>query len=197
MKLFDKNFWVGFFMGFTLFVVALVACLLVLSWTARKLPMNTSLISELQRLQHSPLSTVPSVYEEASDWTLTSLDGREMVFGDFKGKVIFLNFWATWCGSCIEEMPSVQRLFDSLQVTGTEFVLVSNEPLEKLRLYAKEKQFRVPIYRTADKVPAVFPVAEVPTTFILNRDGTIMFNHIGGAQWDHPWTMKFIQQVLK
>jgi thiol-disulfide isomerase/thioredoxin len=197
MKLFDKNFWIGFFMGFTLFVVALVGSLLVLSSTGEKPPMNSDLISELQRLQRFPLSTVLSVYEKASDWTLTSLDGREMVFGDFKGKVIFLNFWATWCGPCIEEMPSVQRLYDSLQVTGTEFLLVSNEPLEKLRSYARENRFTVPIYHTTDRVPAVFPVAAVPTTFILNREGTIMFNHIGGAQWDHPWTMKFIQQVLK
>ena len=197
MKPFDKNFWVGFFMGFTVFVVALVGSLFVLSWTARKLPMNTSLISELQRLQHFPLSTVPSVYEEASDWTLTSLDGHEMVLGDLKGKVIFLNLWATWCESCIEEMPSIQRLYDSLQVTGTEFLLVSDEPLEKLRSYARENRFTVPVYRTAHKVPAVFPVVAVPTTFILNREGTIMFEHAGGGQWDHPWTMKFIRQVLK
>lgn len=197
MKLFDKNFWVGFFMGFTLFVVALVGSLLVLSSTGKKPPMNSDLISELQRLQHFPLSNVLSVYEKASDWTLTSLDGREMVFGDFKGKVIFLNFWATWCGPCIEEMPSIQRLYDSLQVTGTEFLLVSSEPLEKLRSYAKEKRFTVPIYHTADRVPAVFPVAVVPTTYILNGEGTIMFKHIGGGQWDHPWTMKFIRQLLK
>lgn len=197
MKLFDKNFWVGFFMGFTSFVVASVVYTFVFLSTAGKTPMNSDLQSELQRLQSFPLTTVLSVYEDAGDWTLTSLDKREMVLGNFKGKVVVLNFWATWCGPCVEEMPSLQRLYDSLQVTGTEFLLVSDEPLEKLRSFAKENRLTVPIYHTAGKIPAVFPVGAVPTTYFLDRDGAIMFKHIGGGQWDHPWAVKFIRQLLR
>jgi peroxiredoxin len=192
-----KNFWLGVFWGFTFFVVALVGTIYFRQRTSDKPLINKSREIDLLKLQSIPPIATLSIYEYAGDWKLRTLADQKVALRDFKGKVVFLSIWATWCWPCVLEMPSIQRLHDSLKTVGVEFVLVSDEPMDTLRSYARRNQITVPIYHTAEKVPAIFPVVGFPTTFIVSRDGMVMLKHVGDAEWDNPWTIKFIQELLK
>src|SRR3972149_846792 len=104
-----RNFWIGVFWGFTFFVVVSVGVVLIRQMSSKKPLLINRKMEELLRLQRIPPTATLSIYDEASDWNLQALAGQKVVLADFKGKVIFLNFWATWCGPCVAEMPAIQR----------------------------------------------------------------------------------------
>jgi thiol-disulfide isomerase/thioredoxin len=144
-----------------------------------------------------PAAQPLSIYGRADDtWTFTTLDGQSATLADFRGKVVFLNFWATWCGPCVAEMPSIERLRDALKDDPVEFVLVSEEEKDTIDRFIKRKQWRLTSYRTDVDTPPVFESFGIPTTYILNPDGLVVFKHVGMAQWDHESTVSFVRRLL-
>ena len=88
------------------------------------------------------LSPPPFPQEESLadiEWKLQSLDGVETSFSAFEGKVLFVNLWATWCGPCVTEMPSIQRLYERFPREEVAFLLVSDEPPDVVGEFAEEQ----------------------------------------------------------
>ena len=117
------------------------------------------------------------------NFTLKDMNGKDVTLSQYKGKVILLNFWATWCGPCKLEIPvfaSLQAEYgkDGLQVLG----LSVDDPLDKLEPYVKELKMNYPVLQGLghDDVQDAFgPILGIPVTFVISRDGKICGRHMG------------------
>jgi thiol-disulfide isomerase/thioredoxin len=121
------------------------------------------------------------------EFTLRDLEGKKVEMADLKGKVIFLNLWATWCGPCRVEMPSIQNLYNSVDKEKIAFVILSldqDDQHKKVVQYIRDKQFTFPVYQPASPLPKLLRVNTIPTTFIIGPDGKVKSKKTGMANYD-------------
>jgi len=124
----------------------------------------------------------------------TSLDGTQVAFSDFQGDVLVLNFWATWCGPCIREMPSLAGLRERTADLGVRFACVTREKeADKVRAFAEKHGITLPVYVLDGEPPETFRTRGIPATFVLDRVGTIAMRHIGAARWDADSVVNFVR----
>ena len=130
-------------------------------------------------------------------WTLQRLDGTRVDFSEFRGKVVFLNFWATWCPPCTAELPNIQRLYETLKTEDIVFVNSSYQAQVVVQTFASETGLDLPLYLHGSYVPPIFISNRgIPVTFIINREGGIVYEHIGPARWDDESVLRFIRDLL-
>ncbi len=129
-------------------------------------------------------------------WQLQKPSGEKLDFNSLKGKVIFLNIWATWCPPCVAEMPSIQKLYNKFKGQEVVFVCVSDEENETIAKFIKERKFTFPVYRTSKKSPKDFQTEGIPATFIISRAGKIVSQHIGSANWANPKVVELLEKLL-
>ena len=117
--------------------------------------------------------------------TVKDLDGNLINMKDYKGKVIFLNFWATWCMPCVAELPSINNLFNQFK-DDVVFLLISNESLEKVKSYHTKKEYKVPfhIIDNEGKIPNLYYHESIPYTVLINKNGKIIKTTVGAEDWD-------------
>ncbi|NIR47417.1 redoxin domain-containing protein [candidate division KSB1 bacterium] len=142
----------------------------------------------------SELSTSDSL---EFDWTFHTLSGQEKNFSNYKGKIIFLNFWATWCGPCKAEMPKIQNLYDQMKDREVVFLLMSNEKLTTLKHFLSFQDYELPVCNVSQKTFNQFDVTAIPTTLIIDRNGFVVFKHTGAAKWDDASCIKFLRALLE
>lgn len=130
-------------------------------------------------------------------WSIYDMEGNEVVMDSFKGKVVFLNFWATWCGYCLLEFPNIQRLQSEFSdYPNIAFVLVSPEEPEIVRKWVEEQEYTMPFYSIPrETLPAAYMPSGLPTTFILSADGRVAFRHSGFVAWDGEKTKRFLREL--
>jgi peroxiredoxin len=137
----------------------------------------------------------------ASDFKLEdAFSGETVSLAALKGKVVFLNVWATWCGPCREEMPSMETLFDELK-TNKDFVMlaVSQDTKGKSVVvpYVQKNGYHFKILLDPEnKVGDSYGVSGVPETFIIDRKGRIVAHHMGAFDWSRPDVKEALQQLL-
>ncbi|MGO3707276.1 MAG: TlpA family protein disulfide reductase [Mesonia hippocampi] len=117
-------------------------------------------------------------------------NGEQIDFNDLKGKVVFINFWATWCPPCVAEMPSINNLYKKFENDkDVVFIMVSlDDKFEKAKNFKKRKNFSFDVHQLSSNLPSVYRSASIPTTFVLDAQGNIAFTHKGMANYD---TQKF------
>lgn len=191
MKSFGERVFVGWRSSVVLSIVSVVVgCVLLAAWT------------DLGRVEAMPQSPKPSkvqrisVYERIGPWCIRTLDGKEVAFSECKGRVVFLNFWATWCVPCVEEMSSIQRLFNLMKCDDVAFLLITDEKEKTVRAFLDKQHLTLPIYLRDKKVPKVFKTRRLPVTYILDREGMIAFRRTGSAEWDDPACQKLIRDLM-
>src|SRR5688500_16752803 len=121
------------------------------------------------------------------NFTIKDLQGNRIDMNQFKGKVIFLNMWATWCGPCRVEMPCIQALYEKLDHDKIIFVMLSldtDENRQKIVRYIDEKGFTFPVYQPSGSMPKQLQVSSIPTTFIISPEGKIEMKKVGTANYD-------------
>jgi thiol-disulfide isomerase/thioredoxin len=133
------------------------------------------------------------------NFTVRDMEGNEVSMSDFKGKVIFLNLWATWCGPCRAEMPSIQELYNKVDHDKVAFVMLSldtdaNAP--KITRYVDEHKFTFPVFRPDGPVPNQLRVSVIPTTFVVGTDGKIKMKKTGAANYATPEFEKFLSEEI-
>ena len=143
--------------------------------------------------------TTPRVRMEAPAFVLPDLDGHEIRLSDFKGKVVLLNFWATWCGPCREEMPDMQALWEKTRDKGFVILAVAADRGEKKPVvaFARELALTFPILLDPDgDVRNRYEVAALPMSYLIGRDGRISGRVVGGKAWASPEAFALIDHLL-
>ncbi|MBL6445856.1 TlpA family protein disulfide reductase [Fulvivirga sp. 29W222] len=129
------------------------------------------------------------------DFMIQTLDGQTAKLEDFKGKVIFLNLWATWCPPCIAEMPGIQDLYNKIDHEDIVFVMLSmDKNTEKPKKFIAKKEYTFPVYIPASRVPDVFRSPSIPTTYVISKDGKIVSKKVGMANYDTKSFRKFLNK---
>ena len=114
--------------------------------------------------------------------------GAPVSLADYKGKTIFMNYWATWCPPCIAEMPNIQALYEEMTRTAESkeqvvFMMVSlDEDPEKALAFIERKGYSMPVYFPRSRKPPIYDTSVVPTTYVINSDGYIVMKKRGMAQ---------------
>lgn len=132
------------------------------------------------------------------DMPLIRLDGERAHLSTYKGDVIFLNFWATWCAPCIAEMPNIQALYDQYKDDpALKFVMVSlDEDPKKAQDFLKNRGFTFEGYRLGGNRPEVFQSSIIPTTYIVSKDGRLVSKKRGMANYNTSAFKKFLNELL-
>ncbi len=133
--------------------------------------------------------------------TFKDADGRPVTLAAFRGRVVLLNFWATWCAPCIREMPSLDRLQAKLKGEGLEVVAVS-EDFAGLDLvgpfFERLKLENLAIFLDSDgALGKEFGIAGLPTTLLIDREGRVVGGLEGPAEWDSDEAIALIRHYLQ
>lgn len=135
----------------------------------------------------------------AADFTLKDLNGRTVSLSALRGKVVFLNIWATWCGPCRDEMPSIESLYEKFNADRDFVVLaVSQDTDGKLVApFVKKNNLKFTIVLDPRNVVGdTYDVSGIPETFIIDRDGRIVAHHLGPYDWANPEIRDALQELI-
>ena len=148
----------------------------------------------------------------APEFTVSTLEGETVTLADYADKVILLNIWATWCLPCREEMPSMQRLYESLKKHGGaedfEILAVSiDAPIGEqdtsgnlggdLRAFADEYDLTFPIlHDPSGAIRRIYQTTGVPESFVIGKDGLIYKKVAGPTEWDLPVNQELVRRLL-
>ncbi len=128
----------------------------------------------------------------------TSSSGETIDISASKGKVIFLNFWATWCPPCIAEMPSINSLKSKLDNESVLFLMVdADNNLKASGTFMQKKKYNLPVYGPASPIPSSVFSGALPTTLIINKKGEIVFKHESMADYNNSEMVDFLNALAK
>jgi peroxiredoxin len=121
------------------------------------------------------------VGKKTVDFTLPDVSGGEATLQSFRGKVVLLNFWATWCGPCREELPGLQRVQEKFRKRGLAVVAVTvDNELDNVRSFLKKYDLKLQaLWDRRKKVVEAYGVEKMPSSFLIGRNGVIRFIHLG------------------
>ena len=139
------------------------------------------------------------VGKEAPDFTLPTLKGDSVRFSDYRGKVVFLNFWATWCPPCREEMPSMESLYQRLKGREFEMLAISldQEGEKVVGPFVAKYGLSFPVLLDTDKkVSQLYRLSGIPETFIIDKNGFIALKIIGGQDWIKKEWLDYFDQMI-
>lgn len=181
--------------------LSVVAIVLMLQWTG--LASGFSQVAQSAVMHLGVLDAKPEPSKETSDFdfgfTIKNLQGQRISFDQYKGKVVFLNLWATWCGPCRAEMPTIQSLYESLPADKVAFVILSldkDHDKNKIESYIQAKKFSFPVYQPSGFLPEQLQVPSIPTTFIINKSGKVVSKEIGTTNFNTPKFKKFMEKLM-
>ncbi len=125
----------------------------------------------------------------AFDYQFDMLDmhGNPISAEKLKGKVVFLNLWATWCGPCKAEMPGIDNLYQKLREYPIEFVMLSVDKANaqsKIETYLSKNNYSFPVYMLQGVAPELLQVPSIPTTYVINKEGKVILKEIGARNYD-------------
>lgn len=125
---------------------------------------------------------------ESSDVSFKGEDGNTVELSALHGKVLFINFWATWCPPCIHEMPSINELRQSFKGNDNiMFLMVDvDNNMIKSSAFMKENNYDLPVYVPASNIPSDYLGGAIPTTVIIDKDGNIVARMEGGRDYSDP-----------
>jgi len=143
---------------------------------------------------------VPKNEFTADDFTLQDLAGKSVSLSSFKGKLVFLSFWATWCGPCKSELPSVQALYDRMKSKGFEILAVDvMEEKKAVADFVKANKMTFPVLLdTTGSVGRTYDAGSIPTNYIVDRNGKILARVVGfdGTEWTAPSRIAIFEKLL-
>jgi peroxiredoxin len=147
-----------------------------------------------------PSPRAPLVGRASPGFSLSALDGGTVSLGELRGKVVYVNFWATWCAPCREEAPALQRLYDELRDEGFEIVaptIDDPESREKVDAFRTQYGLAYPILLDPDRtVYRLYGATGVPETYLIDPEGNLAEAYIGPRDFDDPRYARAIRELL-
>jgi len=153
----------------------------------------------LPELSHRFTPLEPAV--AAQDFTLNDMDGEPHRLADYRGKVVLVNFWATWCPPCRREMPALESLYRNYRDRGL-VVLAVNQWEDPDLVFAYMGQLEVVptfpvLFDPESRISVAYGVKGLPTSFLIDRKGRLVYRAIGGREFDHPDIEALLQGLLE
>ncbi|HEY8244263.1 MAG: TlpA family protein disulfide reductase [Vicinamibacteria bacterium] len=152
------------------------------------------------------LTSLPVRSAQPSDWSggatpplvLRDLDGREVRLDAYRGRTVIVNFWATWCAPCVEEMPSLMRLRDKFASRGLEVIAVNfQENAARIKPFMQRYGLEMPVVRDHDgSARTSWGVNVFPSSFVIGPDQKVAFVVVGEADWSGPPIEPRIRSIL-
>ena len=136
----------------------------------------------------------------APNFTFPGLDGKKISLTDFKGKVVFLNIWATWCPPCREEMPSMEKLYQELKGSDFEILAVSVDALGAAAVAPFMKEYKLSFPALLDPegtIKNLYGTTGVPESFVIGKEGIIEKIVIGPMDWSTPEVVLFFRNLIQ
>lgn len=155
---------------------------------------------ESEKAAPLPASGTVAAGKLAANFTLKDLRGDKISLASLRGKVVFLNIWATWCGPCREEMPSIESLYNDFKANRDFVVLAVSQDTDgsAVRPFVEQNhlQFTV-LLDPRNDVGESYDVNGIPETFIIGRDGRIVAHHVGPYDWSNADIREALQELIK
>lgn len=132
------------------------------------------------------------------NFKIVDLNNNVVDVSTYRGKTLFVNLWATWCGPCRVEMPSIQNLYDSVDKEKVVFIVLSldqKDPHNKVSKFIQEKQYSFPVYLPGSSLPDQLQVRSIPTTFIVDPQGRIVQKETGATNFGTDKFRKFLESL--
>ena len=169
--------------------VVFSVCGILLTAPAAGAP-DYKLIPKLQEIKEHPA---------APDFTLPDPGGRKVSLKDYRGKVVFLNFWATWCEFCREELPAMERLYREFKDKGLEVVAVNiKDKREDALAFVKKNKLSFPIAMDPEgDIGLLYGAFATPTVYLIDRNGVVLARMWGPAGWYSPAARKLIGEIVQ
>ena len=176
------------------FIVGMLLTLMLLA--VALMPVFTSTVAPLLAAQRG----VVKPGEPAPNFQLRDMNGQTVSLSDLRGKIVLVNFWATWCGPCRIEMPAMERLYRTYDRKDFEILAVSTDAqgVAVTRPFQQENQLTFPILHDADfRVGLSYGARTLPMTFMVDRQGIVRQQIFGARDWEAPEAHQLIQMLMK
>ena len=178
----------------------LALCLLQLLFLGSRLSANgAESTTKVDYKKMVPILTPMKEVVPTPEFNLATPDGKKISLRDFRGKIVMLNFWATWCVPCREEMPAMEKLYQALAPRGFRIAAVSIDEgsPEDVQAFARELGLSFDILQDrSTKVQQIYQTTGVPESFLLNRQGKIVKRVIGAQDWNSKVNRDLIERLL-
>ncbi|WP_152287408.1 TlpA family protein disulfide reductase [Flavicella marina] len=180
MKKFIKKHWSN--------IVFVIAMGLVLHPTSKEVLLRTIALS--------PSLTDESVVLDNYQWQLRGVNTQDVLLSSAKGKVVFVNFWATWCPPCRAEMPAIQNLYNQYK-DDVVFLFVTQENKNKVATFFENYGYDLPVYNSGSRVPIQLNTTNsIPATYVIDKRGNIVISKTGAAAWDSKDSFELFDQLI-
>jgi len=145
-------------------------------------------------VQKEKIATNPSL-----DLKFKDQNGNTVTLAELKGKVVFINFWATWCPPCLAEMPSINKLYERHKNNSdVVFIMLdADSNFAKANGYMKARKYAMPVYQMASSVPEQIFAGSLPTTVIFDKQSRLSFKHEGAANYNSKKFVEFMEKLVK
>jgi peroxiredoxin len=171
-----------------------------LLWVAPALVLGLALLyGALTRPAAVLDDTTPRVGQPLADFTLPDLAGRPVHLAALRGKVVFINVWATWCPPCIEEMPTIQRLYERLHDRGVAVLAISIDALGAQVVAPFMEQYGLTFPALLDpteRIVHLYHTGGVPESFVVDKQGRLVDKVVGPRDWAHPQVIAMFERLL-
>lgn len=134
--------------------------------------------------------------DDLSALRFRDVSGKVIAIGDLKGKVVFINFWASWCPPCLAEMPSIHKMYEKFK-DNNSFVFIfvdADGDLLKAKKFMDKRKYGLPVFDVASEIPEAIFSGSLPTTVVLDKQGRVSYNESGAANYNDN---KFIAFMTK
>lgn len=128
-------------------------------------------------------------------WQLRKLNGANVNLKSSENRVVVINLWATWCPPCVAEMPSFQQLYNDYG-DKVDFYFVSGEKRSVINSFIEKHTYKLPVFQPMGEAPTLLNSQALPTTYIINKNGEIVVNKTGVANWNSSKTRALLDKLL-
>jgi len=144
----------------------------------------------------------PSIDTETTEkiatynWQLKGLNTESLNFNELEDKVVFVNFWATWCPPCRAEMPMIQELYNDYK-DKVAFVFVTNENWQTVEPFFLKNEYNLPTYNAVSTPPSKFTETNsIPATYLIDKEGKILISKTGAADWNSSKVRNLLDELI-